>query len=406
MAIQRFVDPSGGTGELMLDGATITIIGTVALEAPKAVSLLNALPPELRLHAVEDFLEHGAATAAAVQSSAHVVLLENKIEELTVKLTEALSTQLKTAGVDSAEVTTKLLTQHREALTRILVPLTDPNNSAGLPALMITLLDGANKSAMEHIAVMLQDGEEGALGKAVKKISEELKETATTITKVIVERETLRTKSNRRGGCFEDVLANRLPILARGMGRVEHCARTQGDKAGNAGDYLITVETAPGGESVGIAVEAKSHSGRFSVNQIKAELKRARDNRDHAAAGVFVAESLESLPDGIGFGQVSDRDFYVVFDPADGDETLLTCTLYMAKVVALASIASDSDQDIDLTGALREVSVIRGLLEQFSKIEACQTRIDKENSAARTLTADLKSDILAALRRLDSILSR
>jgi hypothetical protein len=50
--------------------------------------------------------------------------------------------------------------------------------------------------------------------------------------------------------------------------------------------------------------------------------------------------------------------------------------------VALASIATDTDQDIDITGALREVSVIRGLLERFSKIEACHTRIDKENTTA------------------------
>ena len=45
------------------------------------------------------------------------------------------------------------------------------------------------------------------------------------------------------------------------------------------------------------------------------------------------------------------------------------------------------------------MSIIRGLLEQFSKIEACHSRIDKETTSARTVAADLKSDILAALRR-------
>ena len=405
MAIHRLVHPSESTGSLLVDGATITIMGRVSLEAPKAATLLSALPPELRLGAVEDFLEHGAATAIAVQSSAHVVLLETKIDELTTQLTEALADQLKVAGDSSAEETEKLLTAHREALTKLLLPLTDPNARNGLPAAMVELLERANKEAMNHIAVMLKDGEEGALGKAVKQITDQLKEVAATITKAIVEREALRTKSNRRGECFEDVLSVRLPILTRGVGRVEHCARIEGEKAGDIGDYLITVETAPGGETARIAVEAKSHKNRISANAIKAELKRARDNRG-AAAGVFVVENADTLPDGIGFGQVSECDFFVAYDPEDGDETALTCALYMAKVVALAAIINDTTSGFDLTAIQREISVIRGLLEQFSKIEGCHSKIDKEVTAARTLAADLKSDILNALRRLDSFLSQ
>jgi hypothetical protein len=404
VAIHKFINPSGTTGEILLDGATLTIIGTVALEAPKAVSLLNTLPPELRIAAVEDFIEHGAGTAAAVQSSAHVVLLETKIAELTANLTEALGTQLATAGTASAHVTAKLLAEHKEALTRLLAPLTDPNNSTGLPATLVALLDRANKAAMEHIAVMLKDGEAGALGKAVKQISDELKAATTTITKVIAEREVLRTKSNRRGGCFEDVLSVRLPILTRGMGRVEHCAQAEGEKAGKTGDYLLTVETAPGRETVRVAIEAKSQKGPFSANAIRAELKRARANRD-AAAGVFVVEDAGTLPDNLGFGQVSGCDFFVAYDPEDGDETALTCALYMAKVVALSTLVGDGGNDVDINAVQREISVIRGLLEQFSKIELCHSKIDKEVIGARTLAADLKSDILAALRRLDSLMS-
>jgi hypothetical protein len=405
VAIQRFVNSSDRTGDLLVDGATITFIGRVVLEAPKAAAQLSALPEELRIGAAEDYMEHGAATAAAVQTSAHVVLLESKIEELTTKLTGSLAEQLKTAGEDSTEETEKLLAAHKEALTKLLAPLTDPNTKDGLPTLMVTMLDHANKAAMDHIAVMLKDGEEGALGKAVKQISAELKEAATAITRAIVEREALRTKSNRRGGCFEDVLSVRLPILTRGIGRVEHCARTEGEKAGDSGDYLITVETVPGAETVSIAVEAKSHKNRFSANAIRTELKRVRANRG-AAAGIFVVDNADTLPDGIGFGQVSDCDFTVAFDPEDGDETALTCALYMAKVVALTAIANDTGDDIDLTAVHREISLVRGLIEQFAKIEGCHSKIDKEVTTARTIAADLKSDILASLRRLDSLLSR
>jgi hypothetical protein len=403
MAIHRYVNPSDSTGDLLVDGPTITIIGHVVFEAPKAASLLSALRPELRMGAIEDFLEHGASTTAAVQTSAHIVLLENKIEELVTKLAEALAEQLKTADENSAEETEKLLTAFNAALTKLLGPL-DPNTKDSLPTVMVAMLEKSNKAAMDHIAVMLNDADEGALGKAVKKITGEVKEMTTAITKVIGEREALRTKSNRRGGCFEDVLSIRLPILTRGMGRVEHCARAEGDKAADAGDYLITVESVPGGESANIAVEAKSHKKPFSANAIRAELKRVRSNRN-AAAAVFVVEKADSLPDGIGFGQVSECDFFVAFDPEDGDETALVCALYMAKVVALGAIANDGGEEIDLVAAQREITVIRRLLEQFSKIENSHSKIDKEVTSARTLAADMKSDILAALRRLDSLLT-
>jgi len=405
MAIHRFVNPSDGTAGLIVDGAVITIIGPVSLEAPKAATLLSGLPPELRISAVEDFLEHGAATAAAVQSSAHIVLLETKIEELTTNLTDALAKLLKASGDDSAEVTEKLLATHKEALTKLLTPLTDPNATDGLPTVMVRLLDEANKVAMRHIAAMLDDTEDGALAKAVTKISAELKETTATIVKAIVEREALRTKSNRRGSSFEDVLNVRLPLITRGMGRVEHCARSQGAKAGDVGDYIVIVETLPGAETAVIALEAKSHKHRFSSNAIKTELKNVRANRG-AAAAIFVVDNPDTLPDGMAFGQVSECDFYVAFEPEEGDETALTCALYMAKVAALTSIAAAAGEDLDITAAQREITFIRGLLEQFSKIENSHTKIDKEVTAARTFAADLKSDILAALRRLDGLLSR
>lgn len=60
------------------------------------------------------------------------MLLESKIEELTTKLTESLAEQLKTAGEDSTEETEKLLAAHKETLTKLLAPLTDPNRRGRL----------------------------------------------------------------------------------------------------------------------------------------------------------------------------------------------------------------------------------------------------------------------------------
>jgi hypothetical protein len=46
-----------------------------------------------------------------------------------------------------------------------------------------------------------------------------------------------------------------------------------------------------------------------------------------------------------------------------------------------------------------EIGGIRGMLEQFSKMDTCFSTIDGERSTARTVGAAVRADILAALRR-------
>jgi hypothetical protein len=394
------INRSTPQGIVLVDGATIRIAKDAAFETPKASAFLLTLDTHDWPMAVEELLEYGAATAAALQTSAHVFMLEAKVAELTTQLEKTLAEQLKGAGDQSAEVTRRLLDAHKQAITRLL----DISSKDGLPAKVVEMLDAANRNAMKHIEVMLQDGEAGAIGKAVKQITEQIKETGLSITTALAARDALLTRSNRRGGRFEEILAVRLPILVRGMGRVEHCANTEGDKARNAGDYLITLDGTHAGEDVTIVVEAKSHNARFSANEIRRELKLGRTNRG-ARAAVFVAESSVILPDGVGFGQVSDCDFYVAFDPVQGDETSLVCALYLAKATALASVAVNGGEQVDIGAIQREVASMRALVLQFSKIEACHSKVDKEVGNARTVAADLKADIVAALRRLDDLLT-
>lgn len=405
MAIHRLINPGAGeSGVIVVDGPNVRVVKPTSFESPKAAAFLADIPDEHRLGAVEELLDHGAAAASAAQSSAHIVMLESKVDQLTTKFGHNLGDQLKNAGTRSAEITQRLLDAHKQELAKLVTPLTDANAKDGLPTKMAELLDQANRNALQRIAVMLQDGEEGALAKAVKQITEQVKETGLSLTKQLAGREALLTKSNLRGGRFEDVLAARLPILARGMGRVEHCATSPGEKAGNAGDYLITLASTRAEEPLTLAIEAKSHKGRFSPNEIKRETKAARLNRG-AAAAILITDSADILPDGLGFGQVSDSDFYVALDPEQCDETPLTCALYFAKVAALATVSHEKPDQIDLNAALREVSVMRGLLEQFSKIEGGHSKIDKELTNVRTYAGDVRSDLLATLRRLDAILN-
>ena len=333
MAIEKFVNQ---TPEIdVIDGAIVRFMAGAAFEAPRAAAVLAETPPARRADVVEELLEFGATVAATAKTSAHVVMMEGKVQELAAKLGD----QLKDA---------------------------DRRN--------------------------------------VKGIEKVLNDFKTDLVKTLSAREAVLQKSVLRGARFEDILSSRLPLLSRGIGRVEHCAASTGDNARNAGDYVVSVESSVAGADVKIVVEAKAQKSRFSNTRIREELRAARLNRD-AQAGVFVAETTNSLPDGIGFGQVSDCDFFVVFNPENGDETLLSCALVMAKAAALATIKIAKGEDFDLTAVTQEVAAIRKLLDRFSRIELSHSKIDKEVSTARDAAADVKADILAALRRLEGYLN-
>jgi hypothetical protein len=77
----------------------------------------------------------------------------------------------------------------------------------------------------------------------------------------------------------------------------------------------------------------------------------------------------------------------------------------LARVTALGSIANAAADEIDLVAVEHEIGGIRGLLAQFSKMDTCPSMIGRESITARTLGAAMRADILAALRRLDSLLS-
>ena len=333
MAIEKFVNQTPAI--VVIDGAIVHFKVGAAFEAPRAAAVLAETAPEQRAEVVEELLEFGASVAATAKTSAHVVMMEGKVEELAAKLED----QLKDA---------------------------DRRN--------------------------------------VKGIEKVLNDFKTDLVKTLSAREAVLQKSVLRGARFEDILSSRLPLLSRGIGRVEHCAGSTGDNSRNVGDYVVTVESSVVGADVRIVVEAKAQKARFSNARIREELRAARLNRD-AQAGVFVAETTDSLPDGIGFGQLTECDFFVVFNPENGDETLLSCALVMAKAAALATVRLAKGEAFDLTAVTQEVAAIRKLLDRFSKIELSHSKIDKEVSSARNVAEDMKADILAALRRLEAHLS-
>jgi hypothetical protein len=401
LAIEKFIEHPACA--IVVDGLTVRIERDVVLEAPKAASYLSDVPNEQRLTAVEDLLDQGAAAMSMVRASAHVVVLERRVADLTAALAQGLEEQLREAGVDQATLTRKLLDDHRAELTKLLVPLSDPNLKDGLPTRMVELLEMSHRRAQEQLLAMLQDSDEGVVAQAVKRIVSQVKESEAQLAKQFAAREALLTRSNLRGRQFEDVLSVRLPMIARGIGRVEHCASIGGARDRNVGDYLVTLESGGRSEEIRLVIEAKSQKSRLSTNEIRSQLREGRLNRK-AAAGILIASGASALPDGIGFGQVSDCDFYAAFDVEAGDETALSCALYMARAVAVSSVLVNTPAGIDRGVIQREVGLVFGLMQQFATIEASHTRAEKAIGAARSTTDSLRADIVAALHRLETAL--
>jgi len=409
MAIREVVTRPAANSGIVINGQHIAFTRADPFNAPRASAFLGPLPDESLHGAVEELFEAGAAALKLAQNSASTVILETKMAELVATLdkemSENLGKRLETDREQAKETLLRLLQEQSSRINQLLTRYVDPNSKESLPSRVTDMFDNVARSAVRQIDALLQDGEEGALGKLGKKISEEIKQVEVNITKELAVRQALLTKSTLRGGQFEDVLAVRLPILVGAAGcHVDHCARTPGQKDREAGDYLITANTSESGsETVGIVVEAKSWKTRLSAEKIRQTMKLARANRG-AAAGIFVAESTDILPDRLGFGQVSPCDYFVAFSPEAGDEVPLMCALYLARVAALATVKSEGNGSVDIAAAEREVNTIRVALEQFAKLETCHSKIDKEVMSGRGIAADISASILAALRRLDAIL--
>jgi hypothetical protein len=410
MATNTIVSP-GADGAIVLEGRFIRTRRPLAFEAPKAAALLSDAPAEAWLATLEEFLEYGAIAVAAVRTNANMQLLESRMADmlgrLDAELKEKLNDRLEKDRDAAKETLMRLLEDHRTSIHKLLLKYTDPDSKDGFPALLAMQLDQISKATLRQVDELLEDGEEGVLARVSTKLTKQIRETERVICERIAARQELKTHSALRGRSFEDALGVRLPDLVRPTGSlVERCGDGSGAKAQKHGDYLITLDlAATRGEEVRLAIEAKSQKTRFTTDRVRAACKQARENRG-ASAGIFVAETREVLPDSLAFGQVSSCDFFCLWSPEDGDDLALTCAIYMARAAALASFGEANTGTLDRGATQRELAVIRQLLEQFDKLEASHSQVDKQIAIARGLAGSLKADILAALRRLADLVDQ
>jgi len=196
-----------------------------------------------------------------------------------------------------------------------------------------------SETAIQQVGLLLTDSEKGVLAKFAEKIATQIRESERNVLNTVITRQAQHATGLYRGKTFEEALSVKLCQVSAATGsHVDRVSAQLGVKRTRKGDHVVTLDPAQaGGETLRIVVEEKSRAEggqRFSFEAIKRECEAARVNRE-AQAAVFVAESRETLPDGVGFGQVGRCDFFVEFDPAVGDDAALVAALYLARAAAI-----------------------------------------------------------------------
>jgi hypothetical protein len=212
-----------------------------------------------------------------------------------------------------------------------------------------------------------------------------------------------RTKSAAKGADYEDLLESMLADCVRGAGDVvERTGTASGDVIrSKKGDFLLTIDPQwCSGADVRVVIEAKNR--RLSWREIREELDHAKRNRGAAVALAIFAP--EHAPAGIAPFDVRYGHVVCVVDPHTPDATTLSAAVRLARLHALASLAS-SDDKVDvgrlsqaLTAVRAELDALRRLKTQLTSISTAATEVSSGLDRLRDAVLVRVGDAEAQLR--------
>ena len=399
---------TNGNSAVQVEPPYISVTGPVHFFAPQAAHQLLTIADTEQPAMFERMLELGAEAYASIRTSTTLKLVETQIGGLDQQLNKTLSETLTTDRTVTAEALRGLLDKHGTKVNDVLRRYLDADSQDGVAVTVATKLAEIGDKVVERFGKMLADGDEGVLAKVREQIIKEIREqSAITVTHIAAKRALLK-KSPLGGRPYEEAVAAKIAEIVRVLGdEVDRCGDKQVRGKGSAGDIVIKVNPAvTGGEIVTMVVEAKERSAdapRFSANAVAKAIDKAIGTRT-AVAGIFVADSSDVLPNGLGFGKVR-RGFYVAFDPDGGDDVGLAAAIYLARAEALMSLQHPAGSEIDRVAAQKQVAQVRELLDQLTKVDGHHQAAIKAIGKAGEGCDELKSKILGGLRRLDELLA-
>jgi hypothetical protein len=283
-------------------------------------------------------------------------------------------------------------------LTRLVSDLFDETKRDSAIGRLRTLLGTYFDGDASRLAQLLDPTRMGAplyqfrteMNSAFEKLNDRL----TAIEAASTARATERSKSSAKGADFEDLLEEMLGEAVRPTSdTIERTGAAAGDVSrSKKGDFLLTIDPRwCGGTDLRVVIEAKNRGK--SWREMREELDAAKRNR--AAAAALAIYTPEHAPAGVAPFDVRYGHVFAVIDPASPEMATLTAALRLARLHALASVASDT-AEIDAGRLSQALASVRTELEAVRALKVSLTSIKT--------TADNVSGGLDRLR--DQVLTR
>jgi hypothetical protein len=217
-------------------------------------------------------------------------------------------------------------------------------------------------------------------------------------------RATERSKSSAKGADFEDLLEEMLGEAVRPTtDTIERTGAAAGDVSrSKKGDFLLTIDPRScGGADLRVVIEAKNRSK--SWREMREELDAAKRNR--AAAAALAIYTPEHAPAGVAPFDVRYGHVFAVIDPDSPETATLTAALRLARLHALASVASET-AEIDAGRLSQALASVKTELEagRALKVSLTSMKTTADNVAAGL--DRLRDQVLARVTEAESQLTR
>jgi hypothetical protein len=229
---------------------------------------------------------------------------------------------------------------------------------------------------------------------------EKLNERLTAIEAASTARAGERARSAAKGADFEDLLDEMLAEAVRGTGdTVDRTGVVAGDVIrSKKGDFLLTVDPQwCGGVELRVVIEAKNRSK--SWREMRDELTEAKRNRGAAVAlAIFTPEHAPAgvAPFDVRFGHV-----FAVIDPQSADMATLTAAVRLARLHALASVATQSTR-VDAARVAAALSALRNELDAIRALKTSLTEIGKTANNVSVGLDRLREQVLARVSEAEA----
>lgn len=231
---------------------------------------------------------------------------------------------------------------------------------------------------------------------------EKLNDRLTAIEAASTARAAERSKSSAKGADFEDLLEEMLGEALRGTGdAVERTGTAAGDVTrSKKGDFLLTIDPQRcAGAELRVVIEAKNRG--MSSREMRDELTAAMRNRGAAAAlAIFTPEHAPAgmAPFDVRFGHV-----FAVIDPQSPDLATLGAAVRLARLHALASVATQK-AEIDPGRIGAALLAVKTELDAVRALKVSLTSIKTTADNITTGLDRLREQVLARVAEAESAL--